>query len=1315
MANGEPVPRTRPAAGPTTHPVLLLPALPSRHHAAPWLAQWECMGETQMEGMKLWAIEQRITDRHALLPVIVVLTGDKSDVISVDRFELRGGRSLQKEVSERLWEETRAVLKQSGARINETQQGAIPITALPSLPPSLSLVQIPGGDYREIVLQLHQNINLRRLGLGGRSGFRLANATPAQQLHFRQCYRLPMPPPSSTSSATASPSSPPLFTRTLLSLITLTQHALSLFGLGHVKSFLSPSVLSQLPPNSLPASPSTPSKLLEILDRSLLDALVRSSAGLPPGSAADSEAVPEDYADALGLPLSMFQVGTSSPSTHSPLAPGGTSTGVEDPLTKAGGASAPLLEGDGLLCDVTVSALALFRVEYAARLLSSSRSSSSAATYPTPTSAAVGNLLRDEAVLSPGLLAALLSLAVGARGKLIALGGGSGGGAGEGEAQGVPKDVFEKRGRFLACVGGFMKTSPSAPSSLPPVLTPSFLHYLHTAYNNKFRPASAPSSPSVGALSTLRGGLTSLASALPHRHNHDNGNISTPGGSDAEFSDAGALLTAGGSLTRRRRRSLHRPHLSQIPHPHLPLAFTRRTAGRNGEECETADLETFINETLAGGSGLVTGATAGEGKGKGKSVKGRGAGGRSVRGVWGYGSGAVLAGMKGAAEQGKENAEREREGKEERRERRRGRRTDEAKAARQKEEGRVADSMGMSGQGREAGIVEKPDGVLVPLAPAGASSASLAAPETRASIPSTQASSSLSRVPTSHTSYTAYTTMTAASAGASLGAGLGRGVAGTLVKGVRGVKEKAGRAKRKMEDGLGLTDSQNVLGEDKHLASADQGAVDERAKLVAPQVVVSPDSGDRSPAGSSPLPPSSPDEEAKENQQSTASRASTFASRLASALTPPQLNPPTFGHHSSHSSSRQPSPSAAAGEDGRAKLRLDTNLNSNGSKANSVKGGAGSVASGSRANSVSGSPTTVRTTGTGRLLSPVDYVAAAKRPTGPRRTVSEMPPGELEERAVGRSFLFGGRGEEAGEETVDEQEEEGEHSSGDEEEDERVEDERIVFRPSPSRRPFLPHGPSSSSSSPSMPPRASLPLRRRHSITSPPSHVSSPEPWAWLSRRRLEIEVNLRWAAWELRRREQRLEEGKRGLEAVHKSYTCAIASLRPHLDLKTSTLSALTARSSALSTRLENLTSSSTSPLTKLSTGTSRLHYAQAVLDDKLHDVLTFAGQLQDKVGPEGSLERAARELEGERRGMRRLVGVLEVGVGWMGGWGRWMGWSGVAPDLDGGTKKREEEVQARVEQERGEHDETEQRALEVQGGEAHVSSPPQEDQGDV
>lgn len=51
----------------------------------------------------------------------------------------------------------------------QTSEGFVPLTALPSLSPTLSVVQIPSGDYESYQKQLYLNINLRRCVSADRS------------------------------------------------------------------------------------------------------------------------------------------------------------------------------------------------------------------------------------------------------------------------------------------------------------------------------------------------------------------------------------------------------------------------------------------------------------------------------------------------------------------------------------------------------------------------------------------------------------------------------------------------------------------------------------------------------------------------------------------------------------------------------------------------------------------------------------------------------------------------------------------------------------------------------------------------------------------------------------------------------------------------------------------------------------------------------------------------------------------------------------------------------------------------------------------
>lgn len=499
-----------------------------------------------------------------------------------------------------LWAKTKAILKQAGARVNQvrspplrvaapfpvararaaahkltnpptqTPQGHVPLTALPSLPPSLSLVQLPpvplpspsqlgpgrssstdssdappteAADFRYHEPLLIQNINLRRLGLGGRAGFRLpppppppatgagarpsstasssrhapahtTGATPAQQLHFLQAYQLPVPSPSTTTptslpSLTPRAGRPPTaapardFTRTVIALGRTVQHALALFGLGPVKSYLAGSVVRVVQLRVAASSSSSSSAgredeahalSREEMDRALLEALLEASpaaaaasegqnpAGQPPPQV---ELDLEDWAEALGLPLP-----PTAPASASAFGPGALDPlELQGTVAGAGAGAAPLLlEGDGLLCDTTVAALSVFRLAYAERFVTSSHSHAHRA-------GAGAALADDGSLLPPALLAALLSLVVATRGKMVVLGAGSGSGSGAGagdvragqghraagatlgrrgrgkgkgsrravggggvegeEEEKVPKDALGKRERFLRCVEAF--------------------------------------------------------------------------------------------------------------------------------------------------------------------------------------------------------------------------------------------------------------------------------------------------------------------------------------------------------------------------------------------------------------------------------------------------------------------------------------------------------------------------------------------------------------------------------------------------------------------------------------------------------------------------------------------------------------------------------------------------------------------------------------------------------------------------------------------------------------------------------------------
>ena len=133
-------------------------------------------------------------------------------------------------------------------------------------------------------------------------------------------------------------------------------------------------------------------------------------------------------------------------------------------------------------------------------------------------------------------------------------------------------------------------------------------------------------------------------------------------------------------------------------------------------------------------------------------------------------------------------------------------------------------------------------------------------------------------------------------------------------------------------------------------------------------------------------------------------------------------------------------------------------------------------------------------------------------------------------------------------------------------------------------------------------------------------------------RKRLEMDVNLRMTAWTLRQRERRLSEMVGALSVVHAAYGQAIESLQTPLAARSAQCEALEATAASLMYHVDSYVTP-TSPIAHLATGSSRLLYAQSVLEDKLSEsVLEFAKLVRAKVGPGGSLDVGTRALGLER-----------------------------------------------------------------------------------
>ncbi|KAG8973067.1 hypothetical protein FRB90_010022, partial [Tulasnella sp. 427] len=140
-------------------------------------------------GFQLYAVEKWVVQREKLVSTIAVYTGDENDKIYVT--VLRPASYLSPEES--LEEFHRAIqrLRADGARHKETAKGIVMTTFLPNFRPDLTIVQIPGGNYREIQDRFYANIDLLRMGCTGRRALSLDEPDDSTREKFVQIYHFP--------------------------------------------------------------------------------------------------------------------------------------------------------------------------------------------------------------------------------------------------------------------------------------------------------------------------------------------------------------------------------------------------------------------------------------------------------------------------------------------------------------------------------------------------------------------------------------------------------------------------------------------------------------------------------------------------------------------------------------------------------------------------------------------------------------------------------------------------------------------------------------------------------------------------------------------------------------------------------------------------------------------------------------------------------------------------------------------------------------------------------------------------------------------
>ncbi|KAG8804735.1 hypothetical protein FRC20_003849 [Serendipita sp. 405] len=144
---------------------------------------------SELEGYQMYAVEKWVVDRSKFMKVVVVFTGDPKDVISVT--VVTPSSKLTNEQAQMEYDNACRLLRRDGARPRQTVLGVILTTNLASFRSDLNIVRIPGGDYLADQDKLYVNINLLRLGCGGRTALTLESPSESIQERFKQLYSIP--------------------------------------------------------------------------------------------------------------------------------------------------------------------------------------------------------------------------------------------------------------------------------------------------------------------------------------------------------------------------------------------------------------------------------------------------------------------------------------------------------------------------------------------------------------------------------------------------------------------------------------------------------------------------------------------------------------------------------------------------------------------------------------------------------------------------------------------------------------------------------------------------------------------------------------------------------------------------------------------------------------------------------------------------------------------------------------------------------------------------------------------------------------------
>ncbi|EIW61941.1 uncharacterized protein TRAVEDRAFT_70176 [Trametes versicolor FP-101664 SS1] len=176
--------------------------------------------QLELEGFQIYAVEKWVVARKRPILVLTVYTGDPKHKITVTALSLLP--SLSAADAQVAWDSAIRALRRDGARPKETDKGVLMVTSLANFRSDYTIVNVPSGNFLDVREQLYTNVNLLRMGCGGRSALTLEEPSDATKDRFIAMYHVTDKTPARSGA---------LFNATVLELVKLIQASLAIFGM----------------------------------------------------------------------------------------------------------------------------------------------------------------------------------------------------------------------------------------------------------------------------------------------------------------------------------------------------------------------------------------------------------------------------------------------------------------------------------------------------------------------------------------------------------------------------------------------------------------------------------------------------------------------------------------------------------------------------------------------------------------------------------------------------------------------------------------------------------------------------------------------------------------------------------------------------------------------------------------------------------------------------------------------------------------------------------------------------------------------------